>query len=77
MCKCNHGPAGDARAGRPGAASALGQQGMMLLAASGDERRPQWGEVTGTRYPFDERARMWVDRRDAIYLLGPELRMVT
>jgi len=75
MCKCNHGPAGDARAARPGAISALGQQGMMVLEASGQERRPQWGEVTGTRYPFDERARMWVDRRDAIYLLGPELRM--
>lgn len=74
MCKCNHQPRVGAVSPPAGSSPELGELGMLLLTASGQERTGQWGPVTGAYYPFDERPSMWVDRRDAIYLVGTDLR---
>jgi len=53
----------------------LGERGLLLVEASGPDLTPHKGPVTGTIYPFDERPRMYVDRRDVVYFLGPSLRL--
>lgn len=38
-----------------------------------DFESPAYGSVTGTSYPFHIKKSMYVDRRDAVMLLGPEI----
>ena len=73
MCNCT----GQLARGRaaPGPTPVLGERGLLLVEASGPDLTPHKGPVTGTIYPFDERPRMYVDRRDVVYFLGPSLRL--
>jgi len=34
------------------------------------------GDYTGTEYRFDQRRVLYVDKRDAVYLLGPEFEVM-
>jgi hypothetical protein len=52
----------------------VGERGLLLMQ-SDNGRGALYGPITGTWYPFDERAKLWVDRRDAIYFLAPDLRL--
>ena len=68
-CKCG-GLRRILRSDRP---AALGERGMLLMERRNGNGEMLHGPVTGAAYPFDERSRMFVDRRDAVYLLGPDL----
>lgn len=48
--------------------------GVLMLLEYKGAAPPQcvYGEVTNIRYPFNLRRRMYVDTRDAVYLLGPD-----
>jgi len=50
----------------------------MLLEYKGSEpAQAVYGEVTNTRYPFNLRRKLFVDTRDAVYLLGTEFETAT
>ena len=72
MCNCYGQPA--RMKGAP-PAPVVGERGLLLMQ-SDNGRGALYGPITGTWYPFDERAKLWVDRRDAIYFLAPDLRLV-
>ena len=51
----------------------LGSAGLVLLHYIGERlEAPVKGALTRTPYPFDERAEVFVDQRDAVFLLGPD-----
>ena len=50
-----------------------GEMGFMKLQYIGNDPEELPGQVTGVLYPFHKVATLFVDRRDAAYLLGPEL----
>lgn len=50
----------------------IGERGLILLSALAEFSVPIYGPVTGAAYPFHIKKRMYVDRRDAVMLLGPE-----
>lgn len=70
-CSCGSRPAWLPREGQ---AAGLGERGFIVMRATG-KGRTMFGQATGTRYPFGKRPRMYVDRRDAIYFLGPEVQL--
>lgn len=51
----------------------LGERGMLRMERRNGSGEMVYGPVTGAAYPFDERERLFVDRRDAVYMLGPDL----
>jgi hypothetical protein len=53
----------------------VGERGLLLMQSDNGNGKALYGPVTGSWYPFDERAKLWVDRRDAIYFLAPDLRL--
>ena len=46
---------------------------MRYLGA--DLPEPLHGDYTGAAYKFNERRLLYVDKRDAVYLMGPEFEM--
>ena len=52
----------------------FGERGVLLLRYVGTEKltQPLIGDFTGQVYPFNEKSTMFVDKRDAVFLLGPE-----
>jgi hypothetical protein len=49
---------------------------MTLLKADPLADAPVLGEFTGTYYPFNERMVLFVDTRDAVFLLGDQFSVV-
>ena len=45
---------------------------LMLLEYKGNDPQVITGEVTKTRSPFNLRRKLFVDTRDAVYLLGDD-----
>jgi hypothetical protein len=45
---------------------------MVLEYKGSDPAQAVYGEVTNTRYPFNLRRKLFVDTRDAVYLLGTD-----
>ncbi len=55
----------------------FGEKGLMLVEYIGKPKaQPVIGEITRQAYPFHLKARMYVDRRDAVYMLNGECREV-
>jgi hypothetical protein len=51
----------------------LGEEGFFLLHYTGEPlEKPLIGDYTGTVYPFHQKAFLYTDKRDAVFLLGPE-----
>lgn len=51
----------------------VGEEGMFLMRYLGAElAEPLQGEYTGAIYRFNERRVLYVDKRDAVYFMGPE-----
>jgi len=48
--------------------------GMLILLEYRGSEPPQvvYGEVTNIRYPFHLKKRLFVDTRDAVFMLGPD-----
>ena len=40
-----------------------------------DITEPLKGDYTGSEYKFNERRLLYVDKRDAVFLMGPEFKM--
>jgi hypothetical protein len=57
-------------------AMVIGEKGMTLLKADPLADTPVLGEFTGTYYPFNERIMLFVDTRDAVFLLGDQFSVV-
>jgi len=57
-------------------AMVMGEKGMTLLKADPLADAPVLGEFTGTYYPFNERMVLFVDTRDAVFLLGDQFSVV-
>jgi hypothetical protein len=54
----------------------VGEEGFFLLRYIGPEiTEPYHGDYTGTAYPFNTRRLLYVDKRDAVFLMGPEFEM--
>jgi hypothetical protein len=54
----------------------MGEEGFFLLRYTGPAlSAPVMGDYTGGEYKFDERRLLYVDKRDAVYLLGPDFDM--
>lgn len=49
---------------------------MILVEYVGEKPELMTGPETGTPYPFNRRRRLFVDMRDAVWLLNNDLRMV-
>jgi hypothetical protein len=49
---------------------AVGEAGLVLVEYTGASDRPQFGPVTGSYYPFQQRPRLYVDARDLSGLEG-------
>jgi hypothetical protein len=54
----------------------VGEKGWVLLHATFSPSAPLVGEVTRTIYPFDKRQVLYVDKRDAVFLLGEDFELV-
>ena len=54
----------------------IGEKGMTLLKAYPLADAPVLGEFTGTYYPFNQRQMLFVDTRDAVFLLGEQFSIV-
>jgi hypothetical protein len=55
----------------------LGEEGFFLLQYTGPQlTQPVQGEYTGAWYKFHQRRTMYVDKRDAVYLMGPDFEMM-
>ena len=51
----------------------LGEKGLMMLKYVGQDDPDTWyGEITNAPYPFDKNPTLYVDSRDAVFLLGPD-----
>lgn len=71
-CRCHE---GRTRSRGEAPVPEVGERGLLLMQSDNGNGKVLYGPVTGSWYPFDERARLWVDRRDAIYFLSPDLRL--
>jgi len=49
---------------------------LMLLEAEELTAEPVVGQATGIGYRYDVRRRLYVDSRDAVYILGPGFRIL-
>lgn len=78
MCNCGSGNV--VFAGAPIGASIInslpGSAGFYRMQAKIDFAKPIQGFVTGAIYPFHRQKELFVDRRDAAYLLSPEIDLV-
>ena len=54
----------------------IGEKGFMKLQYIGNEPEMWFGEETNTAYPFDRTDVLFVDIRDAVYLLGPDFEVI-
>lgn len=54
----------------------IGEKGMTMLRADPLPDAPVLGEFTGTYYPFNERQVLFVDTRDAVFLLSDQFSVV-
>lgn len=55
----------------------VGEKGLLLLRATFTPTAPIRGEVTGALYPFNQRQMLYVDARDAVFLLGEDFVLVS
>jgi len=56
----------------------LGEEGFFLLRYTGQQLTvPLQGDYTGAWYKFHQKRVLLVDKRDAVYLLGPEFEVMT
>lgn len=65
MCNCHQPPAHGVSSPAPVPPAFPGEAGLVMLEYIGTRAAASYGPVTGARYPFDERARQYVDKRDA------------
>lgn len=56
--------------------SVVGEQGMLKLQQVSTERYDIYGEVTNQGYKFSIRQAIWVDVRDAAFMLGKDFELV-
>lgn len=55
----------------------IGEEGFFLMRYLGAElNEPLQGDITGALYMFHERRELYVDKRDAVYLMGPEFEVM-
>ena len=54
----------------------IGEKGMTLMQTTTITDAPVIGEYTGSYYPFNERQMLFVDTRDAVFLLSEQFQMV-
>ena len=55
----------------------LGEEGFFILQYNGPElKQPVMGDYTGAEYRFDRRRKLLVDKRDAVYLMGPDFEVM-
>ena len=47
----------------------------MMRYTGADLTEPLQGEYTGALYSFHRQRKLYVDKRDAVYLMGPEFEM--
>jgi len=71
---CNGGPAKRKSVKTPAKELLPGGGGMVLVSYIGDETlvAPIKGAHTNIAYPFDKKGILYVDLKDAVYLLGME-----
>lgn len=55
---------------------APGEAGLLKLQATPEDPTDVWGEVTNIAYLFSVRPQLYVDTRDAVFLLGEEFVLV-
>jgi len=55
---------------------APGEAGLLKLQATPEKPTDVWGEVTNLAYLFSVHPELYVDTRDAVYLLGEEFILV-
>ena len=54
----------------------VGEEGFFLMRYIGPEiTEPYHGDYTGAEYKFHTRRLLYVDKRDAVYFLGPDFEM--
>jgi hypothetical protein len=54
----------------------MGEEGFFLLRYTGPAlTAPVMGDYTAAQYNFHTRRLLYVDKRDAVYLLGPDMEM--
>ena len=59
-------------------AAVLGEEGFFILQYSGPElKEPIMGDYTGAEYNFHRRRKLLVDKRDAVYMMGPEFEVIS
>jgi hypothetical protein len=52
----------------------VGEEGFFLLRYTGPElTQPIQGDYTAMQYRFHEKRLLYVDKRDAVYMLGPDM----
>lgn len=78
MCNCesNNVVFAGVSAVAPSINSLPGSAGFYRMQAKIDFAKPIQGFVTGAIYPFHRQKELFVDRRDAAYLLSPEIDLV-
>jgi hypothetical protein len=55
----------------------VGEEGFFLLRYTGPElTQPIQGDYTAIQYRFHERRLLYVDKRDAVYMLAPDMEIV-
>jgi hypothetical protein len=54
----------------------FGEEGLDLMACVAEDPYPVVGDFTGYRYPFNVRPKMYIDRRDTVYLLNNDFSLV-
>jgi len=54
----------------------IGEKGMTLMWVTSVTETPVIGEFTGVYYPFDKRQALYVDSRDAVFLLSDQFQIM-
>lgn len=54
----------------------FGEVGLIKMEYLETTDAPFFGQATGQEYPFNEQSIMFVDRRDAVYMLSADFRLL-